>query len=218
MILYLGHFKLKKKKRKLDPKCLCMLLHHFSVQGHIPIPILMHFSRETWVHTCSGTQTLCRRRDMKGADYDWQSTTVPPSPPGHFTVTYLSGCPYPKQGADTRGATKSTFSQCEEMCSNPQKEAPEAALLLKPFSLSLTLLPLPLGRRDTLVLLPEASPPQDSLHCLKLLWVSLVRWDLHLLIPIIKEHEAFLSGQFGLSSQISSISSGKTPTKISLSM
>lgn len=72
---------------------------------------------------------------MKGADYDRQSTTVPPSPPGHFTVTYLSGFPYPKQGADTRGATESTFNQHEEMCSNPQTEAPEAALLLKLFSL-----------------------------------------------------------------------------------
>ena len=72
---------------------------------------------------------------MKGADYDRQSATVPPSPPGRFTVTYLSGFPYPKQGADTRGATESTFNQHEEMRSNPQTEAPEAARLLKLFSL-----------------------------------------------------------------------------------
>ena len=53
------------------------------------------------------------------------------------------------------------------MCSNPQTEATEAALLLKPFSISRKDSPVFASwKEDPLVLLPEAPPPQDSLHCL----------------------------------------------------
>lgn len=174
-----------------------MTLHSFALLqclGTRHIPVLGAFSRETWVHVCSGMQTLGRRRDTGGQRLSrhlvkWKElmfwlTTMPPSPPGHFTVTYSLGNPTQSRWlAHGEGATKGT---CESMWRNvfkSPKRGTYTALLLKP-----CLSPGSAPCKDDSTVPAAQSPPRRSpqivstiSNCLGLAWPEFHRWwDLHL--------------------------------------